>query len=115
MPGAATIMTSFNALDGVPATGSKYLLTDILRKEWGFDGFVVTDYTSINEMVPHGFAKDEKHAGEQAINAGVDMDMQGAVFLTHLARSVREGRISTAAGGRRGEAYLGDEIPARAV
>ncbi|MEE9434789.1 MAG: beta-glucosidase BglX [Sphingorhabdus sp.] len=94
--GAATIMTSFNALDGVPATGNKYLLTDILRKEWGFDGFVVTDYTSINEMVPHGFAKDEKHAGEQAINAGVDMDMQGAVFLTHLARSVREGRISTA-------------------
>lgn len=94
--GAATIMTSFNELHGIPATGSKYLLTDILRHEWGFDGFVVTDYTSINEMVPHGYARDDAQAGEQAINAGVDMDLQGAVFMTHLKKSVEEGRVSEA-------------------
>ncbi len=92
--GIATFMTAFNDLFGVPATGSAYLLTDILRDEWGFDGFVVTDYTSINEMVPHGFARDEKHAAELAINAGVDMDMQGAVFQDHLAELVNEGKVS---------------------
>jgi len=90
----ATFMTAFNDLFGVPATGSEYLLTQILRDEWGFEGFVVTDYTSINEMVPHGFAKDEKHAGELAINAGVDMDMQGAVFNDYLAELVDEGKVS---------------------
>lgn len=94
--GAATIMTAFNDLNGVPASGNRYLLTDILRKEWGFKGFVVTDFTSINEMVPHGYAKDEAQAGEQAINAGVDMDMQGAVFMKHLAKSVAEGRVPVA-------------------
>lgn len=94
--GAASIMTSFNELDGVPASGSGHLLTDILRNEWGFRGFVVTDYTSINEMIPHGFSRDEKHAGEQAINAGVDMDMQGAVFFNHLAKSIAEGRVQMA-------------------
>lgn len=91
--GATTVMTAFNELDGVPATGSKYLLTDILRDEWGFDGFVVTDYTSINEMVPHGFAKDEKHAAELAFRAGVDMDMQGGLFSKHLPELVKEGII----------------------
>ncbi len=91
--GAATFMTSFNELDGVPASGSHYLLTDVLRKKWGFKGFVVTDYTSINEMVPHGFSKDLKQAGEQAINAGVDMDMQGAVYMENLAKSVTEGKV----------------------
>lgn len=94
--GAATVMTSFNDLNGIPASGNRYLFTDILRKEWGFKGFVVTDYTSINEMVPHGYAKDEAQAGEQAINAGVDMDMQGAVFMNHLAKSVNEGRVPMA-------------------
>lgn len=78
--GAKTVMTSFNDYDGVPASGNKYLLTDILRKELGFDGFVVTDYTSINEMVKHGVVKDETDAGILAIQAGVDMDMQGGVF-----------------------------------
>lgn len=92
--GAGTFMTAFNELDGVPATGNKFLLTDVLRNEWGFEGFVVTDYTSINEMVPHGYARDEAHAGELAINAGVDMDMQGAVFMNHLEKSVAEGRVS---------------------
>lgn len=94
--GAATFMTSFNEYDGVPASGSRYLLTDVLRKKWGFKGFVVTDYTSINEMVPHGYAKDLKQAGEQAVNAGVDMDMQGAVFMENLAKSVAEGKVDTA-------------------
>ncbi len=92
--GVATFMTSFNEVDGVPASGSRYLLTDILRHKWGFDGFVVTDYTSINEMVPHGYAKDLKQAGEQALNAGVDMDMQGAVYMENLAKSVGEGTVS---------------------
>ncbi|MBK7938066.1 MAG: glycoside hydrolase family 3 C-terminal domain-containing protein [Lewinellaceae bacterium] len=92
--GAATVMTSFNDYDGVPATGNKYLMTDILRKEWGFRGFVVTDYTSINEMVNHGVIANEKEAGELALNAGVDMDMQGAVYQRFLAQSVREGKVS---------------------
>jgi len=92
--GVATIMTAFNEVDGVPATGSKFLLNDILREEWNFNGFVVTDYTSINEMIPHGFARDLQHAGELAINAGVDMDMQGAVYMDHLQKSVEEGKVS---------------------
>nr|MBP6828790.1 glycoside hydrolase family 3 C-terminal domain-containing protein [Saprospiraceae bacterium] len=92
--GAATVMTSFNDYDGVPATGNRYLMTDILRKEWGFRGFVVTDYTSINEMVNHGVIANEKEAGELALNAGVDMDMQGAVFQRFLAQSVKEGKVS---------------------
>lgn len=91
--GAATVMTSFNDYDGMPASGNKHLLTDILRKEWGFKGFVVTDYTSINEMVNHGVAADDKGAGELAANAGVDMDMQGAVYQRFLAQSVREGKV----------------------
>lgn len=90
----ATFMTSFNELNGVPATGNKFLLDDILRKEWGFNGFVVTDYTSINEMIPHGYAKDLKHAGELAMNAGVDMDMQGGVYLNHMKQSIEESKIS---------------------
>lgn len=94
--GSASIMTSFNEVDGVPASGSKHLLTDVLRDQWGFKGFVVTDYTSINEMIPHGYSRDEKHAGEQAANAGVDMDMQGAVFMNHLAKSVAEGTVPMA-------------------
>ena len=91
--GAASVMTAFNELNGIPATGSTYLLRDILRDEWGFRGFIVTDYTSINEMVHHGYARDETHAGELALNAGVDMDMQGAVFMNHLRASVDAGRV----------------------
>jgi beta-glucosidase len=92
--GAMTIMTSFNDLDGVPSTGNKWLLTDVLRGENHFDGFIVTDYTSINEMVNHGYASDEAHAGELAANAGVDMDMQGAVFQKYLKASIAAGRVS---------------------
>lgn len=91
--GAKTVMTSFNDYDGVPATGSKYLLTEILRNEWGFDGFVVTDYTSINEMVNHGVAKDQTDAGIMAVNAGVDMDMQSAAFQEKIKIGITDGRI----------------------
>ncbi len=91
--GATTVMTSFNELDGLPASGSEYLLTDILRNEWGFEGFVVTDYTAINEMVPHGVAKNEKEAAALAFSAGVEMDMQGGVYSRYLPELVNEGRI----------------------
>lgn len=92
--GATTIMTSFNEYDGVPATGNKYLLTNILRNEWGFKGFVVTDYTSMNEMVNHGVIADEKEAGELSLNAGVDMDMQGAIYQRFLKQSLKEGKVT---------------------
>ncbi|OAV42678.1 glycosyl hydrolase [Lewinella sp. 4G2] len=91
--GVATFMTSFNEVDGVPATGNHYLLTEILRETWGFLGFVVTDYTSINEMIPHGVAADLADAGKMAVRAGVDMDMQGAVYYDHLQDQVRAGEV----------------------
>ncbi|HNY07591.1 MAG TPA: glycoside hydrolase family 3 C-terminal domain-containing protein, partial [Bacteroidales bacterium] len=88
------LMSSFNELNGVPATGNKFLLTDILRKEWGFKGFVVSDYTSVNEMVKHGIVANEKEAGELALNAGLDMDMQGAVYYNYLEKSLAEGKVT---------------------
>lgn len=91
--GAMSVMTSFNELDGVPSSGNKYLLTNLLRNELGFKGFVVTDYTSINEMVNHGVAGDEAEAGLLAIKAGVDMDMQGEVYFKYLKKQVKEGLI----------------------
>lgn len=95
--GAATVMTSFNDYDGVPASGNRYLMTDILRHEWGFKGFVVTDYTSMNEMVSHGVVATEKEAGELSLHAGVDMDMQGAIYQRFLEQSVKEGKSSLTA------------------
>lgn len=92
--GAATVMTSFNDYDGVPASGNKFLLDNVLRKEWGFKGFVVTDYTSMNEMVNHGVVSDDKEAGELALQAGVDMDMQGAIYQRFLKQSLREGKVT---------------------
>lgn len=91
--GAMSVMTSFNEYDGVPATGSKYLLTELLREKLGFKGLVVTDYTSINEMVHHGVAKDDAEAGLLAINAGVDMDMQGEVYFKYLKKQVEKGLV----------------------
>ncbi|MGM0546902.1 MAG: glycoside hydrolase family 3 N-terminal domain-containing protein [Bacteroidota bacterium] len=92
--GVGSFMTAFNEIGGVPATGSEYLFTDILRDEWGFDGFVVSDYTAINELMPHGVAADSAEAGALAINAGVDMDMQGAIYHKHLPELVEEGIVS---------------------
>lgn len=92
--GVATFMTSFNELDGMPATGNHHLLTEILRDDWGFMGFVVTDYTSINEMVLHGVAADDAEAGLLAVRAGVDMDMQGAVFYDNLKQQVDSGEAA---------------------
>lgn len=92
--GAMTLMTSFNDNDGVPSTANKFLLNDVLRGEWGFDGFVVSDWASIYEMVNHGFAEDNKHAGELAINAGVDMDMMSYSYISHLEELINEGKVS---------------------
>ena len=91
--GAATVMTSFNELDGVPATGNKYLMTTILRDEWKFEGFVVTDYTSIMEMIPHGIAEDTAAAAALALEAGVDMDMQAGFYNDKLPGLVKSGKI----------------------
>lgn len=92
--GVGTFMASFNEINGVPATADRWLMTEILRNEWGFKGFVVSDYTGVNELVPHGVAKDEKQAAELAVNAGVDMDMTGATYIKHLTESVKEGKVS---------------------
>jgi len=92
--GVASVMTSFNELFGIPATGSHYLMTELLRDQWNFKGMVVTDYTSIPEMINHGYARDEKHAGELALNAGVDMDMQGSTYYEFLKHSLEEGKVS---------------------
>jgi len=91
--GVASIMTAFNEVNGVPATANTHLM-NILRNEWSFEGMVVSDYTGINEMVQHGYSKDVKQAGEQAVAAGVDVDMQGCAFLNYLKKSVQQGVIS---------------------
>ena len=92
--GAATLMTSFNEIDGIPSTGNKWLLKDILRDEWGWDGMVVTDWNSAGEMIAHGFSRDLKHSAEQAINAGVDMDMMSYGFIQYVEELVNEGLVS---------------------
>lgn len=92
--GAMSVMSSFNEYNGVPASGSKYLLTDILRTKLGFKGFVVTDYTSINEMVNHGVVANEAEAGLLAVKAGVDMDMQGEVYFKYLKKQIETGELS---------------------
>lgn len=92
--GAGSIMTSFNEIAGVPSTSNKWLLTDLLRDKWKFDGFIVTDYGSISELIPHGVASDPAHAAELSINAGVDMDMQGSAFLNEIAALVKSNKVS---------------------
>ncbi|MFK2523138.1 beta-glucosidase BglX [Bacteroides fragilis] len=94
--GVGSVMASFNEVDGVPATGSKWLMTDVLRKQWGFDEFVVTDYTGINEMIDHGMG-DQQTVAALALNAGVDMDMVSDAFSGTLKKSVEEGKVSAAA------------------
>jgi len=92
--GVETFMTAFNEINGVPATGNKFIFRDILRDEWGFNGFVVTDYTAINELVPHGFAENEMHAAEIAIKAGIDLDMMSGAYKSYLEKLVHENKIS---------------------
>lgn len=82
--GCATFMTSFNDNDGVPSTGNSFILKDVLRDEWNYDGMVVTDWASTAEMISHGFCKDEKEAAMKSVNAGVDMEMVSGTFIRHL-------------------------------
>jgi beta-glucosidase len=91
--GVGSVMASFNEIDGIPATGNKWLLTDVLRKQWGFRGFVVTDYTGINEMIDHGMG-DLQTVSALALNAGIDMDMVGEGLLTTLPKSLKEGKVT---------------------
>lgn len=91
--GVGSVMASFNEIDGIPATGNKWLMTDLLRNQWKFSGFVVTDYTGINEMMEHGMG-DLQASSALALNAGVDMDMVGEGFLTTLKKSVKEGLVT---------------------
>jgi beta-glucosidase len=93
--GAGSFMASFNEVEGVPATANKWLMTDVLRKQWGFNGFVVTDYTGINEMIDHGIG-DLQTVSARALMAGVDMDMVGEGLLTTLQKSLKEGKVTQA-------------------
>lgn len=91
--GAGSAMASFNDVNGIPATGNKWLMTDVLRKQWGFKGFVVTDYTGINEMIEHGMGNLQQVAA-LALNAGIDMDMVGEGFLLTLKKSLSENKVT---------------------
>ncbi len=91
--GSGSVMSSFNTINGIPATGNKWLLNDLLRKQWGFKGFVVSDYTSVNEMIDHGMG-DLQKVSALALNAGLDMDMVGEGFLTTLKKSMTEGKVT---------------------
>ncbi len=91
--GVATVMTSFNELNGIPATGNHFLLKEVLKGEWGFDGFIVSDWESVKEMIPHGYAADHKHAAERAATAGMDMEMVSTAYEEHLAELIEEGKV----------------------
>ncbi|WP_274971704.1 glycoside hydrolase family 3 N-terminal domain-containing protein, partial [Zunongwangia profunda] len=93
--GAESVMSSFNDVDGVPATGNKWLLTDLLRDRWGFEGFVTSDYTSLNEMIAHGMG-DLQAVSALALKAGLDMDMVGEGYLKTLKKSLDEGKVTEA-------------------
>lgn len=92
--GCASVMTSFNDNDGIPSTGNKFLLKDILRNEWSFDGVVVSDWYSVKEMINHGFCKDDSDAAQTAINAGLDMEMVSEAYLYNLENLVKSGKVS---------------------
>jgi len=92
--GAVTLMSGYDDLDGVPATGNKQLLTDLLRQEWGFNGFVVSDWASVEQLVDHGIARDKAAAGVLAVTAGVDMEMVSRTYIENLPRLIREGKFS---------------------
>jgi beta-glucosidase len=94
--GVATFMNSFNEIDGIPSTGNIYLQRDILKGEWDWKGFMVSDWASITEMIYHGYAKNKKQASQIAINAGSDMDMEGGAYESSLAELVSEGTVNVA-------------------
>ncbi len=94
--GVGTFMSAFNDLNGVPASGNPFTLTEVLRKEWGFDGLVVSDHESVLELIAHGFAADEADAARQALSAGVDMEMVSRSYVTHGASLVKDGRLPIA-------------------
>jgi len=91
--GVRTFMNSFNDLNGIPSTADSYLQRDILKKDWNFNGFVVSDWGSIREMIDHGYAKDRKHAGELALKGGSDMDMESLIYIEHLKSLLEEGKV----------------------
>lgn len=91
--GAGSVMTSFNTINGIPATADRWLMTDLLRKQWHFNGFVVTDYNAITELIPHGVAGDKAEASALAMHAGVDMDMMGLSYIETLKKLVEENKV----------------------
>jgi len=91
--GVATFMNSFNDINGIPATANRYILRDLLKGKWNYKGFVVSDWGSIGEMIPHGYAKDNKEAAEKAILAGSDMDMESRAYMAELPKLVQEGKV----------------------
>ncbi|OAD45950.1 beta-glucosidase BglX [Polaribacter atrinae] len=92
--GSATVMSAFNEINGIPATGNEFLLKDVLRGELQFDGFVVSDWDSVTEMIAHGFASDEKHSAELAAKAGLDMEMNSEAYEHYLKELIKEGKVS---------------------
>ena len=94
--GVRTFMTGFNTLNEIPVTGNEFLLRDILKEKWGFKGFVISDYASIEEMIVHGFVKDEKMAAQKAVQAGVDMDMEAYSYVNEIVGLVNEGKLDEA-------------------
>ena len=91
--GVGSVMSAFNVVDGIPATGNKWLLTELLRNEWGFDGFVVSDAGSVQEMCAHGMG-DTQDVAALAVTAGLDIDLGSEAFMRTLEKSVAEGRVS---------------------
>jgi len=100
--GVATFMNAFNVLNGIPATGNSFLQRDVLKGDWGFRGFVVSDWGSVGEMIPHGYASDGKEAAMLAVNAGCDMDMESYLFVNNLESLVKEGKVK--------EAFIDDAV-----
>ena len=92
--GVRTFMNSFNTLDEIPATGHKHIQRNILKGDWGFDGFIVSDWGSIEQMIPHGFARDGNHAAELAVIAGSDMDMESSLYVSELVGLVKSGKVN---------------------
>lgn len=91
--GLRSVMTSFNTINGVPASGEKHLLREVLKNKWGFNGFVISDWASIREMIPWGYSKDENAAAKSAVEAGTDMDMEGGIYVPYLINLVKQGKV----------------------